>query len=67
MGDKWEAWSAMRPQDDHATTNSEGKHSGEVMDALGVEHKCCRIVMLTTNDLLPTLNGFARPKIHNRE
>lgn len=67
LGDKWEAWSAMRPEDAHEGINGEGRTSKEILDALGVKHKCCRVVMISTNDLLPLLNGFDRPKVHGRE
>ena len=67
LADKWEAWSAMRPENDHSHINSEGRTSSEVLGALGVKHKHCRTMMVGTNDLLPLLNGFERPKIHARE
>jgi DNA-directed RNA polymerase subunit N (RpoN/RPB10) len=67
LGSKWEAWSEMRPSSDHASENDDGRTSAEVLTALGVHHKCCRVVMLSANDLLPLLNRFRRPKIHGRE
>jgi len=57
----------MRPNDDHTEENNEGRTAAEVLSALGIPCKCCRVVMLTTNDLLPLHNGFDRPKTHGRE
>ena len=67
LGSKWEAWCELRPQDDHKEKNNDGRTSAEVLAALGIHHKCCRVVMLTTNDLLSLLNGFERTKTHGRD
>ena len=67
LGDKWEAWSEMRPQNDHQSLNDQGRKAADVLSAINVHHKCCRVVLLTTNDLLPILNKYERPKVHQQE
>jgi DNA-directed RNA polymerase subunit N (RpoN/RPB10) len=66
LGDKAEAWEALRPKDRHSTHNAQGISSQDILEALGLRRMCCKKVMLTTNVLIHIINQYKRPQIHER-
>lgn len=66
LGDKWEVWCLYRPEDDHSLFNKQKQAASDILDAINVKRKCCRIMMLTANDLLPLINKYKRPNIHQK-
>lgn len=66
LGDKLEAWEAMKPREQHQTHNEQGRSASEVFAAIGIHNACCKKVLRTTNVLIHTLNKYKRPMTHGR-
>jgi DNA-directed RNA polymerase subunit N (RpoN/RPB10) len=67
LGNKVEAWSLMRPTDDHEGIGIDGRSASDIFDALGVKRACCRLKLMSYNAKITEHNQYARTNIHNRK
>lgn len=56
LGDKIEAWEALRPENDHIAVNKDGRSSADIFSALGLDRACCRGSVLTCNARIDDYN-----------
>ena len=66
LGNRVEAWMALRPENDHEALNRDGRKASDILDALGLDRACCRSTLLTMNPRIADYNKYKRPNINTK-
>jgi len=67
LADKYEAYQALRPEDDHEEYNRDGRKALDIFNALGVENFCCRSELMTCSVMIDKHNQYAKTNINARK